>query len=261
MRASKAGWIVAAVCSLAAAFAGTADRYDAAVAHPGRPEADRKRDLSDHPAELLRLAGIRPGMRVADVMAGSGYFSELASYVVGPSGRVLLINNAAYDRWSDGLESRLADHRLPNVEHDTVDLNHMQLPAASLDAVLLIKVYHDLYWVDSKGEWPAIDAGRVIEQLVTAMKPGAVLLLVDHSAKSGAGSADASELHRIEESYAIRDFERHGLQVAARSDLFRRPDDARDQVTYHGAMLGKTDRFILVFRKPGRASIGSTTRN
>jgi predicted methyltransferase len=59
----------------------------------------------------------------------------------------------------------------------------------------------------------------------------------------------ASSLHRIEESYAIQDFEARGFKVVAKSDLLRRPDDARDLVSYKGAALGKTDRFVLVFRK------------
>ena len=49
------------------AYAGAEpDLYDKAVSNPARPDADRKRDPLDHPAELLRLAGIKPGMRVAD---------------------------------------------------------------------------------------------------------------------------------------------------------------------------------------------------
>ena len=78
-----------------------ADVYDAAVAHAGRSAADLKRDALDHPAEILRLSGIKPGMRVADVLAGDGYYSELASYVVGPKGKVFMINNAAFDHWSE----------------------------------------------------------------------------------------------------------------------------------------------------------------
>lgn len=231
----------------AAAKAG--DLYDAAVAHSGRPAADLHRDATDHPAELLRLAGIRPGMRVADVLAANGYYSELSSYVVGPEGKVLLINNAAYDVWSPGLGARLAGNRLPNVEHLTVDLDDMHLPTESLDAVLLIKVYHDLYMATSHGEWPKIDVGRVLSQLAHALKPGGTLLLVDHSAREGTGSSVATSLHRIEEAYAIKDFEAHGFKVAAKSDLLRRADDARDQLSYKGPMEGKTDRFIVVFRK------------
>jgi predicted methyltransferase len=48
----------------------------------------------------------------------------------------------------------------------------------------------------------------------------------------------------------VKDFESHGLKLTGKSDLLRRADDARDQISYKGPMLGKTDRFILVFRKP-----------
>jgi predicted methyltransferase len=234
---------------LVATSARAADLYDAALAQAARPASDRQRDAIDHPAELLRLAGIAPGMHVADVLAGGGYYSELLSYIVGPSGKVLLINNAAYDAWSDGLNARLAANRLPNVDHLTVDLNHMNLPAHSLDAVLLIKVYHDLYWVSSKEEWPTIDVDAVLTQLARALKPGGKLLLVDHSAKEGTGAAAATPLHRIEQAYAIKDFAAHGFKVVAQSDLLRRSDDARDQLTYKGPMVGKTDRFVIVFQK------------
>jgi predicted methyltransferase len=234
-----------------------ADSYDAAVAHVGRSGADLKRDALDHPAELLRLTGIKPGMHVADVLAGDGYYSELLSDLVGPKGQVLMLNNAAFDGFAgDDRKNRLAGNRLPNVEYRIVDLDHMDLGAATLDAIVLCKVYHDLYWVDSAGEfgWPKIDVPAVLDQLARALKPGGVLLLVDHSAKTGHGSADASTLHRIEEAYARGDFEQRGLQVVATSDLLRRPDDARDQITYKGPMLGKTDKFVLVFRKtqPGK---------
>ena len=244
--------MVWALCCLGAAPQARADIYDAAVAHPGRSAADLKRDELDHPAEILRLLGLKPGMRVADILAGDGYYSELASYVVGPQGVVLAINNAAFDGWSDGdRQTRAAGNRLPNVQHQTVDLNDMHLAAADLDAVMLVKVYHDLYWVDSSGKWPRIDTGAVLTQLVTALKPGGVLVVVDHSAKAGHGSSDASTLHRIEESYAVHDFESHGFKLVSRSDVLRRPDDKRDQVSYRGVMLGKTDRFVLVFRKTG----------
>jgi predicted methyltransferase len=246
--------LLCVLCLVAPFHANAADAYDAAVAHPGRSAADLKRDSLDHPADILRLSGIRPGMRVADVLAGDGYYSELAGYVVGPKGKVFMINNAAFDHWSEGpLQARLEPGRLGNVEHKTLDLNHMNLKAGSLDAVFLIKVYHDLYWVDtdgaSEGLWPKIDTGGVLDQLARALKPGGILLLVDHSAKAGSGNTVASTLHRIDESYAIKDFESHGFKVAAKSDLLRRPDDAREQVSYKGPMLGKTDRFVLVFRK------------
>jgi predicted methyltransferase len=150
--------------------------------------------------------------------------------------------------------ARLKANRLPNVEHKPSISIISNLAPASLDAVFLVKVYHDLYWVDPKGVdsqglWPKIDTRSVLDQLVRALKPGGVLLVVDHSAKPGSGNAAASNLHRIEESYAVKDFESRGLKVVARSDVLKRPDDARDQVSYKGPALGKTDRFVLLFRK------------
>jgi predicted methyltransferase len=237
---------------LTGAPAMAADEYDAAVKHAGRPAADSARDSLDHPAEILRLAGIKPGMKVADVLAGDGYYSELLSYVVGPKGHVWLINNPAFDYWSQpDLKNRLSGDRFSNVTAATVELDDMKLAAASLDAVLLVKVYHDLYWVNTnpKNPWPKIDVSGVLDQLSRALKPGGVLLLIDHSAKAGHGKDDAGELHRIEEAFAVKDLAAHGFSVVAKSDLLKRPDDARDLISYKGPALGKTDRFVLVFRK------------
>jgi predicted methyltransferase len=245
---------LAATGLLAGEVTRAADIYAAAVQHAGRTADDQKRDAIDHPAEVLRLAGIKPGMRVADFMAADGYYSELLSYIVGPNGHVLLINNPSFDGWSNnGWQGRLANNRLPNVEHQTVDPNQLNLPGNSLDAVLLIKVYHDLYWVDDdKKNWPDINTSAVLDKLVKALKPGGTLLLVDHSAKPGTGTSAASPLHRIDEAYALHDFESRGLKLVNKSDALRRPDDPRTQVSYKEPILGKTDRFVLVFRKSDR---------
>jgi predicted methyltransferase len=236
------------------ASANTADPYDAAVHHPGRADRDLKRDELEHPAEVLRLSGIKPGMRVADVLAADGYYSELLSYVVGPQGHVLLLNNAAYDHWSEGgWEKRLSGNRLPNVEHRMVDLEHLDLPDSSLDALILIKVYHDLYWVDTdpKTVWPKMNTSAVLDQLARVLKPGGILLIEDHSAKAGTGSADAGRLHRIDEAYTVKDFEKRGFKLAGKSDILRRPEDKRELVSYTKPGIGKTDRFLLVFKKAG----------
>jgi len=228
-----------------------ADIYAAAVQHAGRTEDDHKRDPRDHPAEILRLAGVKPGMQVADFMAGDGYYSELLSYIVGPKGHVLLINNPSFDRWANNAwEGRISHDRLPNVEHRTFDLQHPALAEGSLDSIFLVKVYHDLYWVDDdKKNWPDVPTAAVLDNLVKALKPGGTLVLVDHSSKPGAGTSVASSLHRIDEAYALKDFESRGLKLVARSDALRRSDDPRTQVSYKGPILGKTDRFVMVFRK------------
>jgi predicted methyltransferase len=229
------------------------DLYDSAVHHAGRPAADLERDKLEHPAEVLRLAGIKPGMQVADICAFNGYYSELISYVVGPKGHVLMLNNAAYDHWSEGGWQKRLDnnHSLTNVEHRTIDLEHLDLPDNSVDALVLVKVYHDFYWVDPdpKTVWPKMDPQTVLTQLARVLKPGGIVLLEDHSAKPGTGSAAAGTLHRIDEAYTVQDWEKHGFKLVTKSDLLRRPDDKRELVSYTKPGVGKTDRFVLIFRK------------
>jgi predicted methyltransferase len=240
-----------ALVGLASPGLRAADIYDAAVAHVGRPPSDLKRDALDHPAEVMRLAGIKPGMVVADFLGAEGYYSELLSYAVGPKGHVYLLNNLAYDKWSEGDWKKRIDGRLPNVEHLTVDAEHLGLPDRSVDAILLSKVYHDLYWIDPdpKDLWPAYDVPKVLSEIARIVKPGGVLLLVDHSAKPGTGSTVAGSLHRIDEQFAQKDFEKAGFTLVGKSEVLRRPDDPRDAITYKGPMVGKTDRFVLVFRR------------
>jgi predicted methyltransferase len=242
--------LLACIATLLLANEATAaDRYDAAVNHPGRSAADIERDPKDKPAQVLRLTGIGPGMRVVDVLGGNGYYSELLSYLVGPKGEVLLINNADFDGYDTTWKQRLADNRLPNVTHRVVDLSSMQLGTATFDAALLIKVYHDLYWKRLTDGPPKTDAKQVLDEIAAALKPGGVLLIVDHSAKAGTGSADADSLHRIDDVYARHDIESHGFKLVAHGDFLRDPSDDRSKISYQPPALGKTDRFVYVFRK------------
>ena len=254
MSANIRRWFSLAAVLLAVGFADpafSADVYDAAVAHPGRSAADLKRDPTDRPADLLRLSGIQPGMQVADFLAADGYYSELLSYIVGDTGHVLLLNNVPYDKFvKDAWKERIEKHHLTNVEHRTVDPAHMGLKDGSLDAVVMVKVYHDLYWVDP-GNWPKIDVPPVLDQIARALKPGGILVVVDHSAKPGSGSSDASSLHRIDEAFTRKDFESHGFKVVAKSNILRKPGDKLDKISYQEPMLGKTDRFVYVFHKEG----------
>ena len=230
---------------------GSAASVEGVLANPARSSADRERDARDKPAEVLALARFKRGDTVADILAGGGYYSEILSGIVGPGGKVLLVNNPGYDNFGKkGLAERLADNRLPNVTHVAGPSDALGLADASLDGAVIVMSYHDLYWVDEKEGWPKVDAGQFLDQVVRAMKPGAVLLVVDHSAKQGTGSSDAQTMHRIDEQFAIADFRKHGLEWEAAIPVLRNKDDDRTKNVFDPAIRGKTDRFVHLYRKP-----------
>lgn len=222
-----------------------------AVDDVARGDADRERDLGDHPGQLLAFADIQPGMRVADVFAGGGYYSELLGRIVGDDGHVALINNVAYDHFArDQLQPRLAGNRLPNVEHLTVESCNLQLGKDGYDRIIIIKSLHDIYYADPADAWPAIDSAHFIRQLFDGLKPGGMLLVVDHSALTGTDATAAQTLHRIDESFIRRELLQAGFVFDGSLDLYRNADDDRRIGAPDPAIKGRTDRFVHRYRKP-----------
>ena len=227
------------------------DAVAAALANPARSDADRERDARDHPHEVLALADFKRGQTIADIFGGGGYYSEIIADIVGPNGQVLLINNPPYDGYSKkSREPRLAGNRLPNVHYTVTPPEAMNLGRNSLDGALIVMSYHDLYVVDPNDNWPAIDAGQFLDQIVAALKPGATLLIVDHAARPGSGKDDTQKLHRIDEQFAIADFKAHGLLWAGSIPVLRNATDDHTTNVFDPAIRGKTDRFVHVYRKP-----------
>ena len=188
---------------------------------------------------------------MADILSGGGYYAEILSGIVGPGGKVLLVNNPGYENFGKkGLAERLAANRLPNLTHVVGPSDALGMGDRVLDGAVIVMSYHDLYWVDEKEGWPKVDAGLFLDQVARALKPGGVLLVVDHSARQGTGSADAQALHRIDEQFAIADFRKHGLEWEAAIPVLRNPDDDRSKNVFDPAIRGRTDRFVHLYRKP-----------
>ena len=220
-----------------------------ALATPGRSAEDKARDARDHPAALYAFAGFRRGMRIADIFGGGGYHSELLSYLVGPAGHVLLVNNPPYASYAAAEQAaRFKDGRLPQIERSVVENTDLKLGRATLDAALIVMSYHDLYWED-KDSFPRVDAGQFLEQVRAAIKPGGRLLLVDHAAAPGSGNAPAQTLHRIDEQFAIRDLESHGFKLEKTWDGLRNPADDHGKPVFDPAIRGRTDRFVHLYRR------------
>jgi len=225
--------------------------YSAAVANPERTPEDRERDRHSLPATVLASFDIQPGMRVLDLYSGGGYYSELLSYVVGADGSVVAHNNSAYAAYvGDEIGRRYADDRLPNVEKLMAENNELSLPKADFDAILMILAYHDVYYSNPKDGWPKIDGPKLLAELYLALKPGGVLGVVDHYAEAGAPRETGGTLHRIDPGIVIADLTRAGFELDRKSDALRNTDDDYSKTVFDPELRGRTDRFILRFRKP-----------
>lgn len=115
----------------------------------------------------------------------------------------------------------------------------------------MVATYHDLYFVDEENDWPAVDAGAVMAQVVLGLAPGARLVVVDHMAAAGRGKLDVQSLHRIERSLAIDDWESHGLVLVDSRDALMSGRDDPSKSIFDPSVRGGTDRFIQVFERSG----------
>jgi len=224
--------------------------YQSAISHPDRRAADQDRDAGRKPAEVLEFLGIEPGMTVLDMFSGGGYYSELLSYVVGAEGRVVSHSNTAYLGFvGDEFDDRHADNRLPNVEVLMAENNELDLSAESFDAVLLILSYHDIFYADPDNDWPKIDGPKFLAEIRKSLKPGGILGVVDHYAEAGSPRETGNSLHRIDPGIVISEVEIAGFALDGKSSVLRNMDDDYSKIVFDPELRGKTDRFVLRFRK------------
>ncbi|MGC4055986.1 MAG: class I SAM-dependent methyltransferase [Paludibaculum sp.] len=182
----------------------------------GAPWLDRdNREREENPQLAVKLLEIPTGAVVADVGAGSGYYTELLSKRVGPTGKVY-----ASDLQPGMLRlirERIRDKGLANVEVVQASEDNPRLPETALDLILLVDVYHEF----SKPQ-------QMLRAIRTALKPGGRLVLL--------------EFRKEDASVPIR--EEHKMSVAGvRAEL--EPEGFR----FERVLPDLPWQHILIFRK------------
>ncbi|MCR9096693.1 MAG: SAM-dependent methyltransferase [bacterium] len=219
------------------------------LATGARSDADKARDAGRRPAAVLTFLGIEEGMRVMDVLASGGYYTEVLSEAVGPEGRVYAQNIAFVLQMREGMNdramtARLAEGRLPNVVRLDAELDALGLEPGSLDAAITALNLHDI--IDGRGEDVA---HAVLGTLRKTLRPGGLLGVIDHAGDPGREVLNA-KLHRIDEARVIAALERAGFVIEATSDVLRHPEDDRTRGVFAPGLRGATDRFVIRARKP-----------
>jgi len=182
-------------------------------------------------------------------LPAGGYFTRIFSKAVGPGGHVYAIVPEeiakAYPKSVDAAKALAADPAYANVTVLIEPINALTTPQP-VDLVWISQNYHDLH---DPFMGPA-DLGKVNKAILAALRPGGVYLVLDHAAEAGSGLRDTDSLHRIDSESVRAEVTAAGFALEARSDLLRNPADPHTVKVFDPSIRGRTDQFILKFRKP-----------
>jgi predicted methyltransferase len=217
-------------------------RMRAALAAPDRPAENRARDADRQPIESVQFFGIETGDTVIDMIAAGGWYTEVLSAAVGPTGKVYSQNPPFLVQQE--AEAALLK-RLGNVV--AVHTSLAEARAENVDAIVTAQNLHDIYngYADQPGgEAAAVD---FVKALYAALKPGGVLGVIDHV---GVAGQDNKALHRMLPQQARDVLTKAGFTIEAESPLLANRADDHTKIVVDPSVRGKTDQFVIRARKP-----------
>lgn len=167
------------------------------MSHAGADWLERpEREVEEAPDRVLAALELKPGLVVADLGAGTGYYTRRLARVVGPAGRVYAVD--IQPEMLEHLRGHLAATSLSNVVTVLGTETDPRLPAAGLDLVLMVDVYHELAWPH-----------EMLAALCRALKPGGRLVFVEYRAEDPA--VPIKPLHKMTEAQILREAAGHPL--------------------------------------------------
>jgi predicted methyltransferase len=183
-----------------------ADKLDRPTSEPYKGSLsifeDEKREENLQINRVMDILGIREGSRVADIGAGSGWFTVRAARRVGARGAVYAVE--INEEYLKHIAERATKEQLPNVRTILGKEDDPLLPRASVDAVLILKTYHEI-----------AEPIRLMRALRPSLNAGALVGIID---RNGTGND-----HGLDDRKVITEMERAGFALVAQYD-FVKPD-------------------------------------
>ena len=159
-----------------------------------RPE----REDEEAPSKAIDLLELKPGMAVADIGAGSGYYSSRIAKRVGPTGRVYATD--IQPGMIDLLDRRIKSEGLTNVTTILGAADDPKLPPKSIDMAIMVDVYHEL-------QQPQM----FLQRLKDAFKPGGRLVLLEYRKEDP--KIPILEVHKMSVAEVDQEMQAEGYEI------------------------------------------------
>jgi predicted methyltransferase len=235
--------LLAVSALLLASAASASPQTDKALADPARSQADRDADKYRKPAETLDFSGVKPGMKVGELFPGGGYFTRPLSDIVGPSGKVYMLETTRWKGAAEADRQVLADPGRKNVVLDATPFGEFKLPE-KIDLFWITQNYLDLHMA----EYGKVDLAVFNKRVFDSLKPGGVYFILDQAGNPGIGDAEIARLHRIDKAQIIKEVQAAGFKLEKEGDFLHRASDDHSKPIFD--LKGMTDQYALKFVKP-----------
>lgn len=219
----------------------------AALADSRRPAEEVARDGDRHAADTLAFAQIEPGDKVADIFPGGGYWTRLFAVAVGEDGRVYptIRPDGIAGEYETPVIAVAAQY--PNAVMTRSPYDAITYPEP-LDVIFTAQNYHDM----ALTAYQLGDRAAMNRAAFAALRPGGLYVIIDHSAVAGAPVDTDAEvtLHRIDAATVRREVEAAGFVFDSEATFLANAEDTRTLSVFDPAIRGRTDQFVMRFRKP-----------
>jgi len=223
----------------------------AAVANAGaRSEDNVKLDESRKPTEVLNFLGLRKGDQAIDLFGANRYWAEIMAPAVGPKGHVTVWEPTQFYGKESADKFAAFQQKAGNTHLIVAPFESIALDANAYDFVMLNLNYHDVYWESAKYGVKRMEPDAFVKTVYASVKPGGVVGVIDHVGNPGDTRETVEKYHRIDPAVVKADFEKAGFKLEGESDLLKNAADDHSLLVFDDKIRGKTDRFILKFRKP-----------
>ena len=166
------------------------------------------REVYDQRAEVVKALQLRSGMDIADIGAGTGFYSLLFAQEVGSSGHVFAVD--VTEDFVLNINRRAREHNLKNIHSVLSNQTDTLLAPDSIDMAFVCDTYHHF-------EYPQ----TMLVSIRRALRPGGKLIIIDFRKISGVSSSWVMSHVRTDKQTVINEIEQAGFKFQKESDLLK----------------------------------------